>query len=257
MSLSRRQFLKRGTLAVGSLAMADGFGYEPRRLRVLEIDRRDLALGKTIVHFSDVHHNGDHRYLARVVDTINAQRPDLVLFTGDMVNGSKSEHLGNALEHCGRIQAPLYGVAGNHDPWDAPSTATFRRGFAATGGKWLHHEALDLDGFTLHATTAWRRAPVIGPALPAARKRILLCHYPAVCEHPVERPYDLILSGHSHGGQVRVPLLGPLYLPSGTGKYVLGNYDTPLGKLFVSAGVGTTGLRLRFLCPPDIAVIRT
>lgn len=257
MPITRRQFLKHGTMLAGGLSAVQGFGFEPHRLQVLQLDRRELALGLTIVHLSDVHHNGDRRYLERVVGLVNGQRPDLVLFTGDMVNGGSADHLAEALEICGQIQAPLYGVAGNHDPWDPASLAALRRGFATTGGRWLHHEALDLDGFSLHATTFWGGAPGFGPTLPDERKRILICHYPAVCEHAAKRPYDLILSGHSHGGQVRFPLIGPLYLPRGTGRYVRGSYDTPLGKLFVSAGVGTTGPRVRFLCPPDIAVIRT
>jgi hypothetical protein len=256
MRMTRRQFLKRGTLAAGAAAAVDGFALEPWRLRIIEIDRRDLGLGKKIVHFTDVHHTGDKRYLERIVATINAQQPDLVMFTGDLVNGNQSRHLAEAMEICGRIRAPVYGVAGNHDPWHPDCQELFRAGFAATGGKWLVNEALDLGGFALHGTNWWTAPPPMAAGEKMA-KRILLCHYPAVGEQVAVRPYDLILSGHSHGGQVLIPLLGAVYLPPGTGKYIFGHYNSNLGKLFVSAGVGTTGIRVRFLCPPDIAVFRT
>jgi predicted MPP superfamily phosphohydrolase len=256
MRITRRQFLQRSAFLAGGVAAADGFAIEPRRLRVVSLDRRDLGLGLTLVHFSDIHHAGDRGYFERVVRLINGLRPDFALFTGDMVNGVRSDHLAEAMEICAGIRVPVYGVAGNHDPWSPDCLGLFREGFAATGGKWLLNETTDLGGCLLQACTHWQGVPAAPPADPK-RKRILLCHYPAVADHAVERPYDLILSGHSHGGQVRFPWFGALYLPPGTGRYVLGEYDAPLGRLFVSAGVGTTGLRLRFLCPPDIAVIRT
>lgn len=252
MRVTRRQFLKRASLAVGCLAGVDGFAVEPGWLRVVRLDRTDLGLGKTIVHFSDVHHSGNRGYFERVVAVINAQCPDLVFFTGDLVNAGETRHLAEALEVCGQIRAPLYGVSGNHDPWDQASLAALAKVFAATGGAWMINQAIDLGSFVLHASS-WNR-PF---GRPESRTKILLCHYPAACEHALEQPYDMILSGHSHGGQALIPLLGPVYLPRGTGRYVRGEYDTPSGKLFVSAGIGTTGIRVRFMCRPDIAVIRT
>jgi predicted MPP superfamily phosphohydrolase len=69
------------------------------------------------------------------------------------------------------------------------------------------------------------------------------------------RPFDLILSGHSHGGQVRLPLFGPPYLPWGVGRYDLGFFETENGPLYVNAGIGTYHAPIRFNCPPEITVV--
>lgn len=252
MPTTRRQFLKRAALGLGSMTVLDGFAVEPQQLRIIKLDMTHLGLGKTFAHFSDTHYTGDHRYLGRVISTINGYNPELVFFTGDLVNGSQTKHLNEALELCKDFRSPVYGVHGNHDPWDARSLDALRQGFAATGGRWLIDESVEFSDFVLHGS-AWIR-PL---RKPETKKKILLCHYPAAAELTADRPYQLILSGHSHGGQARIPFVRPLYLPLGVGSYIRGLYDTPLGKLFVSAGIGTTGLPLRFLCPPDIAIIKT
>ena len=67
--------------------------------------------------------------------------------------------------------------------------------------------------------------------------------------------FDLILAGHSHGGQVRLPVFGPLLVPFGVEGYDAGLYDTPAGPLYVNVGIGTFMLPVRFWCRPELAVI--
>ena len=86
-------------------------------------------------------------------------------------------------------------------------------------------------------------------------KRILLTHYPAVVDSIKDENYDLILAGHSHGGQVRLPFFGALIVPSDVKKYQMGTYLTPAGRLHVSSGLGTYWLPVRFFCRPEITVI--
>jgi predicted MPP superfamily phosphohydrolase len=83
---------------------------------------------------------------------------------------------------------------------------------------------------------------------------ILLAHYPIWADQIGPHRFDLILSGHSHGGQVRLPLVGALIVPFNVGRYEWGVYETGGGKLFVNAGIGTFYLDVRFLCRPEIAV---
>ncbi len=89
-------------------------------------------------------------------------------------------------------------------------------------------------------------------------RHVLLLHYPAMADHLGHRRFDLILAGHSHGGQVRLPFIGPLLVPSGVGRYDYGCYDTPGGPLSVSAGIGTlSSFPIRWNCPPEITLVTT
>ena len=80
-------------------------------------------------------------------------------------------------------------------------------------------------------------------------------HYPQMANWLGEQRFDLILAGHSHGGQVRMPFYGALWLPDAVGPYQLGYYDTPAGPLFVNAGIGTYWFPLRWNCRPEVTVV--
>ena len=88
-----------------------------------------------------------------------------------------------------------------------------------------------------------------------AARRILLIHYPTQADRLDGRRYDLILAGHSHGGQVRLPFYGAPVLPYGVGRYQLGRYESLGGPLYVNAGIGTYMFPVRFNCRPEITVI--
>jgi predicted MPP superfamily phosphohydrolase len=84
---------------------------------------------------------------------------------------------------------------------------------------------------------------------------ILLAHEPDFADEASRFPVDLQLSGHSHGGQIRVPLLPPLYLPSLAKKYILGTYHIGPLTLYTNAGLGTIGVPMRLNCPPEITLL--
>jgi hypothetical protein len=88
---------------------------------------------------------------------------------------------------------------------------------------------------------------------------VLMCHAPDYVDDlvatPAGRAVDLVLSGHTHGGQVRVPLIGPLTLPPLGKKYVEGWFQFGATQLYVNRGLGTVGLPFRFDCPPEIALM--
>jgi predicted MPP superfamily phosphohydrolase len=86
-------------------------------------------------------------------------------------------------------------------------------------------------------------------------KRVLLMHYPVVVNTLNKAKYDLILAGHAHGGQVRLPLWGAVIVPFAVDGYELGNYMTEAGRLHVSSGIGTFFLPVRFFCRPEITLI--
>ena len=90
---------------------------------------------------------------------------------------------------------------------------------------------------------------------PPDTRRILLTHYPVFVDKLGDETFDLILAGHSHGGQIRIPFWGALVKPYGVGKYDLGLYQTKAGPLYVNSGIGTWYMPVRFNCRPEITVI--
>ena len=104
----------------------------------------------------------------------------------------------------------------------------------------------------LHGLTC-ETATVIAPE--PGLKNVLLAHYPAWCEKVAPYRYDLMLAGHSHGGQVRLPFYGAVTVPYGVGQYELGEFNTPAGPLYVGSGIGWFYLNFRFRCRPEITLV--
>jgi hypothetical protein len=151
------------------------------------------------------------------------------------------------------VRAPLYGVPGNHDHWSGADFGQIGRSFAKTGGAWLVDASARLLNGAVNLIGIDRVPDTF--ALPAGTRNILLMHYPAWVERLGAHRFDLILAGHSHGGQVRLPFFGPLIVPFNVGRYDLGLYQTPAGPLYVGAGIGWFHLPVRFNCRPEITVI--
>ena len=288
--MNARAFMRKHWLRVlfyGALAgcFVDAFLIEPRWIR---IDR--LAFGDSpsirVVHISDIHYKGERAYLLRIVDEVNRIKPHIVCFTGDIVEDTR--YLDEALDILGKITVPLYGVPGNHEYWSGASFGRIAAAFRATGGDWLTdrsmvavQENLVIEGRSGAGLSTRRAAsefampgqgavldhvPATMPAdsgpggisevsSASGARRILLTHYPADVENVRDSSFDLILAGHSHGGQVRLPFMGAVVVPFGVESYEMGTYSTPAGPLHVSAGLGTYFLPVRFFCRPEITVI--
>jgi len=249
---SRRQFLGLGLAALPAVAGIDSRFAEPTWLRVTQFDLYPQPANR-FVHFSDLHYKGDADYAARVMRTINELEPEFVCFTGDLVEEARFAPA--ALDFIRQIKRPVYGCPGN---WDYGSNADFEeyeKAFRATGGAWLEDRSCVLEKQGIELIGLGRRGvPALGE--PQAVRRILLIHYPIKADHLDGRRYDLILAGHSHGGQVRLPFYGALVVPFGVGQYDLGHFDSLGGPLYVNAGIGTYMLPLRFNCRPEITVVR-
>jgi predicted MPP superfamily phosphohydrolase len=252
--LSRRQFIAAALFAAPGAIYAEATWFEPTWLKIQHV-RIGNSSAHRFVHFSDVHHKGDRDYLNTVVNRINSLTPDFVCFTGDLVEEEK--YLAESLEILSRIKAPMFGVPGNHDYWSRISFAPIQKCFAANGGAWLLDESrqiaagqVNLIGITCnHANQA--RLP-----LPPSGKNVLLMHYPAWVKKLGNQKFDLILAGHSHGGQVRIPFYGAPIVPFAVDEYDLGLFGTPVGPLYVNPGIGYIyKYNVRFNCRPEITVI--
>ena len=247
--ISRRKFLGLSALALPAVIGADSAALETTALRVKKL--RHGAGNCRFVHFSDFHYKGDADYAAAVVRSINDLAPDFVCFTGDVVEEARFGPA--AFEFIREINAPVYGTPGNHDYQSGVPHSDFVEAFGATGGAWLVDQStllarhdLEVVGYGPQGTSGFRA--------PRAGRQILLLHYPQVA-NDVGRRFDLILAGHSHGGQVRLPILGALVLPRNVGHYELGYYETPNGPLYVNAGIGTYHIPFRWNCPPELTLI--
>ncbi len=249
---SRRRFLLLGLAGAAGAIVGDAFWLEPRWLKVRRLRLAAGPPSHRIVHFTDLHHKGDRPWLESVVRHINRLTPDFVCFTGDLVE--EAEHLPEALAGLRQIQAPLYGVPGNHDYWADLDFAVVAGAFAATGGKWLVDEQVTTrDGQVNVIGATCLKAPDVQPR--PSVKNVLLIHYPSWVERLAGVSFDLILAGHSHGGQIRLPFVGAVLVPGGIGRYDLGLFRTPAGPLYVGSGIGWFYCNARFHCRPEITLI--
>jgi hypothetical protein len=248
--ITRRKFLGLTALALPATLGVDAAAFETTTLRITKL--RHGPGDCRFVHFSDFHYKGDREYAAEVIRTINGLSPDFVCFTGDLVEEARFGR--EALEFIRQIAAPVYGTPGNHDLQSGVPFADFTNAFAETGGAWLENRSaliakhdLEIVGFGRRGANAFTE--------PQASRQILLLHYPDIARGGLDRRFDLILAGHSHGGQIRLPFYGALVLPKGVGSYEYGYYETPGGPLYVNAGIGTYQIPFRWNCRPELTLI--
>ena len=251
--ISRRKFILTALLATPFAATADAEFIEPKWVKTRNVRIGDGKTGCRFVQFSDVHHKGDRAYLQSVVDKINSLAPDFVCFTGDIMEEKK--FLPEALELFSGIKSPLFGVPGNHDYWSGVPFTLMQKSFAATGGAWLLNQHRVIAGGKINLIGAACHVPGAIPSPTPGMKNILLMHYPAWAKKLGDRKYDLILAGHSHGGQVRIPFYGAPIVPFNVDEYDMGLFQTPGGPLYVNPGIGYIfDYNFRFNCRPEITV---
>jgi hypothetical protein len=186
-----------------------------------------------------------------------------VCITGDFTD--QRQRLRETLEILSGLRAPVFGVPGNWDYWARLPMRELERFCAAGGGRFLVNRSVihnDLIVAGLDDMANGYPSPEAALARAAdldrdrtGRKVLLLAHCPMSVTLLGDRKVALTIAGHSHGGQMRVPFLPPLWLPRCVGEYVRGLYQTPQGPLYVNVGIGTTLLPMRFYCRPEIALI--
>jgi predicted MPP superfamily phosphohydrolase len=207
----------------------------------------------------------DDALLAETVDFVGREKPDLVALAGDYMNHDPRV-LEPLLEGLRKLSAAhgVFAVLGNHDGWTG-ERETIRRQFEKAGISFLinRHSVVSIHGQSLAVAGTdfvWLGKP--DPArtlkgLSAGTPVLALVHEPDYFDVMAsDRPIMLQLSGHSHGGQCRMPFVGITpYLPKYGRNYVYGRYHLGDSNLFVTRGVGTTSLRVRFACPPEVAIL--
>ncbi len=220
--------------------------------------------GLRIGLLTDIHHDLGRplALLRKGVDLLNAAGPDLVVLGGDYVV-SRAAGFDACAAILGQLRAPLgvYAILGNHDYWAGGDLIAAK--VEAAGATVLRNESRrvakgDAEFWLIGLDDAARRRVDLDAAfagVPEGSFRILLAHEPDMADHLDGRRVDLQLSGHTHGGQVVVPLIGPLVLPVLGHRYVGGLYRLPAHTVYTSRGLGGVPPYARFNCPPEVAVL--
>jgi uncharacterized protein len=264
--LTRRQML-RAMAAVGVGAAtgtaAHGFLYERHHIEVTRLTMAmsglpDALAGLRIGFLSDVHRSATvpHALAEHAVRLVMADRPDLVLLGGDYVSFGDRRYVGPAADVLGGLAAPhgVFGVLGNHDDDRDMPAALEEHGIQmlrdARTRIVIKGEPLDLIGIRY-----WTRriADIARLARGAAPAAILLAHTPARLAEATALDLPLMLSGHTHGGQVVLPVLGAI--AARNFPIIAGAAERENTAAFVTRGVGTVYVPIRVDCPPEVAVL--
>jgi len=273
-TITRRRFL-RGLVAAPLVAVSAGAAYsrliEPYNYWISEKDIfiRDLPAafeGFRITQLTDIHHS---RILGisevrRVVSLAQQTKPDMFVLTGDY-STSYRRYIEPCAEALSTLSAPegVWAVLGNHDHYTDPELTTRaleRQHIAVLNNAHTTlrrgSDALQLSGiddWTWNATDWSRAFSGLNPKTPT----ILLSHQPSVLDLEQTAGVSLIVSGHTHGGQLNFPIVGaPASLFTSDLKYARGLFRRGETQLYVSTGTGVIGLPLRFGVRPEIAVLR-
>lgn len=249
------------------------FRIEPFNLRVNQFNlSKNKSNPLKLVQFSDTHIKPDFtaKNFEKVVDLINQQNPDIVVFTGDLYDHaqkySDNQNIINLLQKIKANHLKL-AVYGNHDYFNVRSKDQ---------GKSLNYsEIMKQGGFRVLKQTSeifeikGKKIFVAGlendrsktpkkfanPNNKNADYNILLCHQPFLYEPYKEYNYNLILCGHTHGGQINIPFISKILARENNSNFFAGLYD--LGenkKLYTNIGIGTTRISARFRAVPEISV---
>ena len=287
--MTRRDFLKYSLRGLVAATMGTGVynatasGIElvrvPVRVRNLPDSLRGLKIGLlTDLHASSI---VSSRLIKASGDLLLAEEPDLIAITGDFVSGAtkflsgsigtfRKEHVTRCAEALSHLKAPLgiYGVLGNHDFWSgAESVETICETFTRhIGVVWLRNRSVTVKrggaSFRLLGVDDyWEPSCSLSAAcrgLDGDSVRILLSHNPDINDDIAlsRERIDLVLSGHTHGGQVVMPVLGQPVMPSKFGqKYRAGLVRDGDRQTYISRGVGCLLAPIRLNCPPEVTVL--
>jgi predicted MPP superfamily phosphohydrolase len=215
-----------------------------------------------ILHLSDIHHSPftSLEHITRAVVIANRLKPDIVVLTGDYVS-HETEYIAPAAEVLGKLKSEFgtFACLGNHDHWTDADSVT----------RHLRREKINVlinEGFRFEArgVSFWLAGVddhMVGKTdLPGAlhgsfpdEMKLLLAHNPVILRQAARYDIDLILSGHTHGGQVKIREKEKRILPKP--KLVAGLHRRGNTQIYITRGIGTSVLPIRYQCPPEISLI--
>jgi len=244
---------------------------EPAQLRIRHVEfNSDKYDGPDvrIALVTDIHINGLHvppRRVLKIVDAVNSQNPDIVLLPGDFVSGHEkavrrspkfNENIALGLSHLQELSAPAFATIGNHDAWWEASRVTAHLEDADVIV--LENMAVMVRDFCIVGLSDFMTATPDRSAYdscPVDAPPLVFTHSPDAWES-FRNDTVLALAGHTHGGQVNLPIIGRRVNAISLGREHSYGFSKIEGvDMFVSAGVGTSILPIRFRAPPEIVLI--
>jgi predicted MPP superfamily phosphohydrolase len=263
-AFTRRRFVLAAGAATAAAVGIEALWLEPRRVTVTRHRVGSGSRPLRVVQLSDLHLDGIHQFETDVASTVSSLAPDVLVLTGDSIDKrDRLPVLGEFLELLD-AETPKYAVLGNWDYWSGAPVKELRAVYDRQHCRLLINETavFDNDGRSMQISGV---DDLLGGApdvrsltlLDRDGSHLLLAHCPAYRER-VEREaagrFTCMLSGHTHGGQIRFFGYAPV-LPRGSGGYVSGWYGGQLRMpLYVSRGIGTSLLRARLGAPPEVSV---
>lgn len=268
--MSRRRFLAAAGVGLTGIAGSATYGFaaEPRHVSLTPLDVGVPGLaseldGLRILQISDVHlYDGLHVPARRAMALAAEARPDITLLTGDMVEHEHQlPNLAPLIEAC-RGRLATLAVIGNWEYAAGVTPAKLAKAVERAGAELLLNSSRIVKRGEASLALVGLDDPRAGHAdpekalagVPSGMPVVWTYHAPGITDHFSPERYPrptFIAAGHTHGGQIRIPLV-PAVTPPGSGRFVSGWYRDTFAPLYVSRGIGTTEVRARFLCPPEI-----
>lgn len=250
-------------------------GLKTKEYKVVNSKITDSYHGLKIMHISDIHYGSTiyEKELNKLVEESNNLKPDIIVFTGDLTENYSDDNKEIIIKYLSQMEAKFgkYAISGNHDEdIDFFNEVINESGFInlddtykliynnsnepiiISGISSNYYDSSKIDAKTeqfndyiLNSTNSIK--PIYS---------ILLIHEPDYIDNLNLDNYDLVLSGHSHGGQVRLPIIGKIYTPLGAKKYYDEYYKVINTDIYISSGLGTSKAKLRLFNKPSINFYR-
>jgi uncharacterized protein len=268
MTISRRKFLAGAAIAAGGGAFSfDGFYWENRHPEITfhqwpTAKWPQAAKPLRVALIADLHLKGFGSYEKKVAGKINELKPDMLVMAGDYIEANDKfddllEFLALLPEDCLK-----FAVLGNWDHWSGIKVKEFNAAFSKLGIELLDNENKVVDSlpgpFCIigvdDPTNGWDKMDKAFDKVSEKNFNLFLAHSPNVITKVTELPVDLLLCGHTHGGQVRIPGVKPFWLPKKCEGYIAGFYEKDGKHMYVNRGLGNSVVPIRFLCRPEITV---
>ncbi len=269
--MKRRRFLK-SVLVGGAVALSGSYPVLIER-NIVQVNRYRIPVsnlppsfdGFTVAHLTDLHLGVlvSESFVEGIVERTNRLRADIIVCTGDYVHERNTiEEIDKVWPILSKLEARygVYSVLGNHDHWADLDRSLY---WMERSGQNLRHRCTPVargrDRILVGgAGDYWEdelKIDKVFSCSDAHECRVLLAHNPDSVDTPYDTPLSLVLSGHTHGGQVVFPFFGPPVLPVKNKAYSSGLISTPRTQLFISRGIGWAIYPVRFNCYPEIAVL--